>query len=363
MTLRRVKIEVWDKAKKPIADISELAQERKMTLKRNGIGSFSFWMDFPTFQRRASELGLHPRNLIYPLNVDLVMFLDDQPWQGFEVVAATPSVSKDESRFEVRALGFLSLFNKRFVTKNYAAVEATEIPRDLITTTQATTLGDFGVTIGAQQYETGFLRDRGYERQRVSDAIINLTRLESGNFDFNFTYDKQFETYAQIGSLQADTPLKSGDGGNVELFSVPTEGASLENALEGLGFGFGQDQLASSSGVGTDGVSMLTYGRREGIHLFSSVSEQVTLDENTGGALKRSKDMLQIPQVTTTSNVVDLLSLSVGDRFPVDLRSEPWLDNVHGLYRLEQVDIDWDTNDFARLAMNFDDQGVEQDES
>lgn len=361
MAAERVKIEIWDKAKQPIADISHLVDgtSRSMTLKRNGIGRFDFSLDMDRLADYAATIGLHPRNLIWPLNTDIVVSLDGEPWKGFEVVATTPYLSTTGRTLSVRCLSFLSLLSSRYVTKTYTNTESTTIAANLITTTQGYTNGNFGITMGAQQYVTGVQRIRTYEQQKVSDALINLTRLVDGKFDFNFTYDKRFETYAYIGQLHS-TPLIYGNSGNVKTVEAPTEGGTLANYVTGLGSGFGKDQLKSIVG---NSISQLAYGRREAIAMFSSVTEQTTLNENTSGHLATYKDMLQIPRITITNDVINLSDLTEGDRFQVDLSADAWCESVVGIYRAEEISVNWDDNDFADIVLNFDDQGVDQDES
>lgn len=360
MAVQKVEIEVWDKAKQRIADITNLVENRNVVLKLNGIDTIQFSMDLHKYEAYCESIGWHPRALLWPLTVDIIVKLDGTYWRGFELVSATPYLNESSATLSVRGLGFLSLFSKRYTSETFTATESTEIAADIITATQAQTNGDFGVTIGAQQYTTGVTRERNYERKNIKDELVSLTRLETGQFDINFTYDKQFETYERLGALRTDTPLRYGPGGNVKVVDVPTEGGSVANKVTGLGSGFGADQVTSTQ---SDSGSQLMYSVREELPQWNSVINQVELDENAAGYLDAVKDMLQIPNVVTTSKHLDLLTLSVGDRFPVDLSRHKYTDNVNGLYRAEQIAIDWDDNDFATVTFKFDDQGVDQDEA
>lgn len=362
--VQKLEIEIWDKSKQRIADITNLAESRSGVFKLNGIDTFQFSMDLHRFDAYCERIGIHPRTLLWPLTCDIILKLDGVYWKGFECAAVTPYLNGSGATLSVRCRGFFSLFSKRYVTLAYTTeTERTAIAAGLITTTQAQTNGDFGVTIGAQQFITGERSTRDYELKNVKDALVELTRLETGQFDFNFTYDKKFETYEQLGSLHGDTPLIYGTGGNIKNTDVPTEGNSVANHITGLGSGFGKDQVRSTPGIGDDGPSQLAYELREELPQWNSIATQEELDENTAGHLAQVKDMLQIPNVTVTSKEIDLLATSVGDRFPVDLTQHRYTDNINGLYRVEEMNVDWDDKDFADITFKFDDLGVDKDEA
>lgn len=367
MAVERVTIEVWNKAKKPIADISALAKNRRMTLRRNGIGSFDFDVDLLSLEVFAREKNLHPRLVLWPLQLDIIVKLNDVPYEGFRIVAATPMASEEDASLtlQVRCLGFLSLLNKRYITKSYSATESIAIAVDMINTTQAKARGDMGITIASSQYSTGILRDRTYERSNAKDAVVNLTQLETGPFDLRIDPFKEFKTFAQLGALRRDTPLIYGDGGNIESFDLPTEGSSVANEITGLGSGFGADQITA---VAEDIESQAAYDLLEELPQWNSIINPVELLDNAKGYLAASKDILQIPRVTVTNKVLTISTTSVGDRFPVDLRRNSTLatftDNINGqLFRTEEMTVSWEDTDAAFITLTFDSQGVNQNEA
>jgi hypothetical protein len=63
------------------------------------------------------------------------------------------------------------------------------------------------------------------------------------------------------------------------------------------------------------------------------------------------------------SNEFDLRVTSVGDRIPLDLTEYEYTSNVNGLYRIYGMSVSFDENDFAEITLDFDDIGVDQDES
>lgn len=359
-TSRLYELELWDTNDVPVADISSLAKNRRYSIKRNEAETLTFDIDLDALNRLAASIGAQSRTILWPYQTEVKVKRDGRYLFGSYVVEAIPTFDKRSATLQVKCVGYLNLFGDRYTNNVYNATEATEIACDLITSTQAQANGDFGVTIGAQQYVTGYDRDRtDWRFKRIKDAIQELTRLENGRFDFKFTWDKQFETYQQLGSVRQDVVLRYGEGSNILTVTVPTEAQSLYNKVYGLGYGFGDDQITSTQ---SDVTSQLNYKLREGIVQYNSNQTQEVLDENTSGYLLSVKDMLQIPQVTTNRFGIDLGQTSIGDRIQVDLSAYDYTSNIDGLYRIEQIDVGLDDNDDETITLAFDDFGVDQDE-
>lgn len=359
MATQKLEIELWDKSKRRIADVTNLAKNRSIELVLNGVDTIQFSMNLDAFEEYARKVGTHPRNLLYPLQVDIITKLDGQYWRGFECVAVTPYLNISDSTLSVRGSGFLSLLNKRYLTGAYSSTEATDLAWQLIAATQSKPNGDFGITRGSQQYLTGVSRVRNFENRRVRDELTSLTRLETGQYDMNFTHDKKFETYRYMGAVR-NTPLWYGEGGNIKGVFAPTEGGSVSNEITGLGSGFGPDQIRS---VQNDVESQIAYGIREELPQWNSIERLSELDENAKGFLAQVKDMLRIPAVTVTSETLNLLEITMGDRFQVDLTKHAYTDDVKGLFRLQRLSANFDDNDLADITLTFDDTGVDQNES
>lgn len=361
-------IELWSSSGTRMADISALAKDRQLTLQRNEAETFVFSMDISAFEDFCTAQNIDdPRTLLNPLQTDVKLKRAGQYWYGFNVVhigfnlpalVGSMVTSAAPETMTITCKGYLNLFTDRYVTKTYTATEATTIAADLLTTTQAQTYGNMGVTINVGNYATGVLRDRTYERQNVKAAIQNLTKLVNGNFDFAFTYDKKFTTYSQIGSVRTDFALRfGGEGGNIAGFYMERDGLHLYNRVIGLGSGFGADQLTS---VQDDNASILNYYLREDIKQYNSVIIQETLDQNAAADLDQEKDLLEIPQITITGKELENIPfLNVGDRVPISVSNHPMLASVNGLYRIERMVIDIDENDFERsITLYFDNFGV-----
>jgi len=372
---RPYEIELWSQSGQRIADISALCSNRRYTLKRNEAETLTFDLDLFKFEAYCLDNlgGTDPHTLIAPYVTDVKVKRNGSYLFGAQVVDvafnfapdAMPagSLSADVTfPVTITCSGYLNLFKDRYITKTYTATEATTIATDMLTTTQAQTNGSVGVTNGSSQYATGVTRDRTYQRDNVKLKLQELTSLVDGHFDFGFSWDKVFQTYSQIGARRTDISLiYGGPLGNVAGFQLDRSGINLFNKVYGLGSGFGDDQLSSTQ---ADITSQLNYYVREKIEQFNSVINQGTLDQNTAASLSLAKDILELPVITITGNEVPSRNfISVGDRIPLVVKTHTWLDNINGLYRVEQMDVTIDENDFEKsIVLTFDDYGVNQSE-
>jgi hypothetical protein len=368
---RLYEFEVWSATGSRIADISAYCFDRRYTRQRNEAETLTFSVNLFAFEAYCRDHlgGIDPSTIIAPYVTDIKVKRNGQYLFGAQVIdvsfdlknsGAGNGVNPTDYRVTITCTGYLNLFKDRYVTKTYSGMEATSIASDLLTTTQAQTNGSVGVTIGSS-YATGITRDRTYQRDNVKLKIQELTQLQDGNFDFDFTWDKQFRAYEQIGARRTDIQfIYGGPLGNVAGFQLGRSAINLYNKVYGIGSGFGADQLQSTQ---VDTVSQLKYYVRENIVQFNSVILQPTLDQNTLGAVALSKDILELPKITVTGKEIRGTFLGVGDRIPLKVNDHPWLANIDGLYRIEKMDVTIDENDFeSAIDLTFDSYGVDQDE-
>jgi hypothetical protein len=372
----KYEIELWSQSGSRIADISALCSNRGYTLKRNDAETLTFTLDLFEFESYClSNLGgTDPHTLIAPYVTDVKLKRNGLYLFGTQVVDISFNLSPDSTApgsararasfpVTVTCSGYLNLFKDRYITKTYTATEATSIATDMLTTTQAQTNGSVGVTNAVSQYATGVTRDRTYQRDNVKQKLQELTTLVDGHFDFGFSWDKVFQTYSQIGARRTDISLiYGGPLGNVAGLQLDRSGINLFNKVYGLGSGFGDDQLSSTQ---ADSTSEINYYVREKIEQFNSVVDQGTLNQNTAAALALSKGILELPVITITGNEIPRSGNFIipGDRIPLEVQEHTWLDNINGLFRVEQMDVTIDENDFeSSIRLTFDDFGVNQSE-
>lgn len=349
----KYELELWINGVQ-VGDITRLAQNRRFTLTRNASEDLSFLMSLTAFEDYCASLGAAPQAILEAYVTDIYVKRAGVYYFGVQVTDIQYNLNQNGINMEVKASGYLDLFKDRYVTKVYDGVERVAIATDLINTTQAgDSSNDFGVDIGPVQYNTGFEdTERNYVDQNVRDGIVNLTQLSDGVFDFAFTYDKKFNTYAQIGS---DRPtLKFTYPYNIKSGTVPHTALNLYNYIIALGSGFGEETLRTET---ADGVSRANYKTRQKIVSFNSISIQDTLDLNAYAYLQRVKDILELPKFSISGEFADLSIIGIGDRIPIEVLGHPALP-LNGTYRIEQIDVNLDENDAEDISVTVDNYGL-----
>lgn len=336
-----------------VADITKLAKERKFTIKRNDSEELDFTLDVKAFEAHCVNAGRDPEATLVPYVTDVRVKRNGAYLFGVQVVDIAYTFNESGANMVVRSTGFLDLFRDRYITKRYTADEATLIARDMLDDTQVI-YGDFGVVDGPEQYETGVQRDRNYIDQNIKDALQNLTDLIDGKFDFAFTYDRKFNTYQMQGTYRPNMRLTYPY--NIKSISTPKTALNLYNYTIGLGSGFGEETIRTQVG---DNDSRLNYGTRMRIVSFNSVADPNVLLQNTAAENDRTKNLLILPKLTVSGEFLDLNTVWVGDRIPVEVQGHPSLP-LNDIYRIEQIGVTLDDNDTEDIDLTVDNYGFTQ---
>lgn len=337
-----------------VGDISKLAKSRNYTLTRNAAEELNFSLNVTAFEKYCASLGVAPLAILEDYVTDIRVKRNGKYLFGTQVVDQEFSLNDKGIEVAVKATGFLDLLKDRYVTKNYAGVERVAIAQDLIATTQAgDATNNFGIVLGTSQYNTG-LNDtqRNYTDQNVRDALINLTNLSDGNFDFRFNYDRSFETFGKIGSDRPNTKFIYPY--NITGGTIPRTAANLFNYIIGIGSGFGTEALRTET---ADGASRGNYKTRQKIVTFNSVSVQDTLDQNAYGYLQLVKNILLLPKLNVSGQFANLDYLSIGDRIPIAVEGHAMLP-INETYRIEQLQVELDDNDAETVTITVDNYSV-----
>lgn len=346
----RYELELWVNGVQ-VGDIGRLAKNRSFTLKRNDSEELSFDMDLTAFEAYCAAAGSLPSEMMEAYVTDVRVRRNGVYLFGTQVVDMVYGLGENGATLTVKCTGFLDLFRDRYVTKNYVNIDAAQIARDLLATTQATH-GTFGVANGTSQYDTGKLRERGYVDQNVKDGIVNLTELVDGKFDFRFNYNRTFETFERVGANRPG--YKFTYPYNVSSITVPHTGLNTFNYIIALGSGFGEETLRSEV---SDPVSRANYGTRMKVISFNSVSQQSTLDQHAAAALAQQKNLLELPKLATSGTFCDLSIIGVGDRIPVEIQGHAAIP-LNATYRIEQIDCKLDDNDAEEIDLTVDNYGL-----
>ena len=337
-------VELWSSTGIYMADVSNiLVSGLSIQMPLNDVEQVNFSLDLAEFERKCERINEEPRNILDPYRTDVKIKRNGAYLLGTQVVQAQINLNNESANtIEVRCTGYLNLFKDRYITPGvspsanaslYENRTYPQIAQRLILDTQAQTNGSFGVTIGLDTASTGMDHTRtrryDYDNQNVKDGIINLTKLEADNFDFKFTWDRQFECYSRLGSDKPDIELVYPQ--NITSMTVLRDATTLANKITGIGSGMGDERITDTS---IDSISALAYGVRERIELFNTVSTQTVLENNVDGLLPLYSDLYEIPAVNVTNGAITPGDVVVGDAVLVRVEGSTFVESINDLYRI-----------------------------
>lgn len=342
--------ELWSNGGVLLADISHIAKNRQFSMRRNYPESLSFTINLDKFEELLSEIGATMQSVLEPYSTDVKVKFNNTYLFGTQVIDLAFALKTDRRDIRVTCSGYLDLLKDRYATVDYSSTDACAIARDLIATANAD--DDTGITNG-NTFTIGKTRDREYERQNIKEAIINLTDLVDGRFDFWFNEDREFFTAAQVGTDKTNYIFKYPQ--NILSIDVPRTAVQLYNRITGIGSGIGDEALTSTV---DDTTSQALYGVRERIITYNSVSLQQTLDDNVAADLDLAKSMLEQPSIVTNTQFFPLDEFGIGDEIHVQIAGHPSLSHIDAAYLVEKIDVDIDDNDYGTVTLTVDDYFV-----
>lgn len=339
--------ELWDINGVFIADVSKYARNRHILLKLNDADRVTFDIDLNSFEEYCTSIGAHPRNILSPGRTELKVRRNGSYLTGTQVIRVQPQLTKGYQKLSVTADGYENYFLQRYIKKTYTATDRSQIAWDAINTTQTQANGSFGITQGTLAVTTN--SDRICDYDEVKDILTDYTWYQGGaNYDFEITPDKVFNTYLSKGSDKPNIELVYGQ--NIVSITDDIDASTIANRIIGLGSGIGADRKES---IAASTTSQAKYRVREKKSLFNSVSDQTTLDANTYGVLSEYNEAVEIPVIKVTGDVIDVGTTIVGDAVTVRIDGYKYLDNINGLFRINQIGIDLDETNAELVSVNF----------
>jgi hypothetical protein len=336
---------LYDLANQPIMDISKYVSF-SLELKLNDTSTFSFSMDGKTLESLCAAVGTTPRQVLYPARTEVKVYRNDNALFGGIISQVTPTYGVDAITLDVSADSYIQYFSKRLLNKTYSSTDRSDIAWDAIDTVQSVTYGDLGVTQGtlATTYDSDLTAD-----YRDVKSIIKLyTYAQPTTYDFEITPDKVFNTYTRLGSDKPEIELVYPQ--NIISIRIPRSSDTLYNKVIGIGSGIGVERLES---IQEDATSQLTYRVQESKQLFSTVSEQTTLDDNTEGVLEQSKGVLELPELSVKASDIELDTTRPGDSITVRIENSTIGDDVNGLYRIYGMSLRVDLDGNEDVSLSF----------
>lgn len=185
-----------------------------------------------------------------------------------------------------------------------------------------------------------------YELQNVKDALMDLTQMESDNFDFAFAPDRTFNIYERKGSDKLSLEILY--PGNVENASIERSAANLANKIINIGSGIGDERLQ----VSVDSASSRQeLGTRESVQSNSNVSLEGTLTTQAISDLYDRKDPTDLPTFTISDGSVNPSNIEVGDTIYPQIQSDDYLSSITGSYRVEKITLTVSEDGVERMKL------------
>ena len=326
-----------------LADLTGRASKRRVVISRNEAEEISWSVDLNEFENYCRLSNQDPLSVLVANNTEVRVKRLGTYLCGGKLIYFNVLINGAAQTIDLRATGFLNLFKDRYTStlRLYSSVEATSIASSLITESQALTNGNFGVTIGAMA--TVGTHVRGYNRTNIKTALQELSRVQTNPFDFEFTYDKVFKTYVQIGNKRPDIIFEYPN--NIKDAVIPTDGTGMANEIIALGSGFGieSQSVAQADSLG----SQLTYGLRQKLVTSNGNDNSDTaLVDEAYAELAAWAFPFEIPSITVNGNVAPYVTdYKIGDRIVVRFNNYNMLKHINGYYRIEKIDLNIDELD------------------
>ena len=195
-----------------------------------------------------------------------------------------------------------------------------------------------------------------YSLQNVKDALMELTRLDEDNFDFEFTYDRKFNIYARKGNDKLGLSIVY--PGNIDNMSIQRSASNVANKIINIGSGIGDERLQYSVINSDSGAEI---GTRESIITNSNVSLKQTLMSQAVMELFDRKDPTNLPTITIRDGSIHPGIVGTGDNIFLQIQNDSYLSTASGEYKIVKLAVDVDENsvETVKLTLEKPDSGPE----
>ncbi len=349
----RYHFELWSPAGQLLLDLAGRAKNRRIILSRNEAEDVTWQIDLREFERVAGKLGKTPDELLKAGQTEFRVRRGQNYLCGGRIFYRNVRITPDSADIEIRGFGWLQLFAHRYVgfgaPYSFTQKAGNVIAAEMISQSQqGVYMNDFGITIGTLPTLTGTPHDRTYENKQIKEAVKELTQLQSGPFDFEFTHDKVFNTYTSIGSDRPDVVFEL--PGNIRSLESPLDATRLANEVYFYGAGNGADvQLKAYD---SDPNSEITYDVFQKFIQDSSISTQDNADKHVTAEVAAYGWPFEVPSIEVDGNRSPFIGdYGIGDRVNVRVRQVETLAHINGMYRIEKIDLSIDENDNEKVKL------------
>lgn len=343
-------LELWSPSGQLLADLSGRASNRHVVMARNEAEEIDWNLDLGEFEHYARSIGTTSSQLLQPGITEVRVKRLGKYLCGGKLVWREIDLQPEAQTVQLKATGFLNLFTDRYTAPlvTFTNVERTTIAWTLIDSSQSTdATWNFGVTQGS--LATLGTYSRQYQNVRIKDALQDLTKLQTA-FDFEFTYDKIFNTYAAIGTRRPEIIFEY--PGNVMSITSTLDATSIANKLYILGSGIGQEAAVQ---IESDDLnSQANYKVREKPIILSDVLDSGTLGDYGQAQLAAWGIPFEVPVIEYDGSVGPAVTdYRIGDYVSVRTKGFDLTAQLNGFYRAENLDLTIDENDNEDVKLSL----------
>lgn len=345
-----------------IGNIYPITTARSWSKVKNGVDQISFSVSMLKMQEWCEQRGTTLAEIVKPLKLDARVVRNGTPLLG-GVLLEIPSYSLDNDKVDCEIQfnfdGYLNIYSGLYIrpTLVYNQQPLNQYLVDIVNraNTRAANAGaSTGVTIG--HVDTLPNDQNTYDSYKaVKDALTEQTDNETGagNFDIDFTYDRKFCIYKEMGEDRTDLIIRYPSiRGAVNATSVSFNAwnelaTHVIGVGAGNGVGDGGAAITDETTASEDAFGIAEYGYYEQVFQDSSISRQATLHNKISGILQQGTKVLLTPTIGVAGNQLDLgNTFWIGDRFRFQNDFDPFIPTSAILRALE-------------FDCNIDDTGAE----
>ena len=342
-------IEVWDRtADTPIADITSAVYGIRWQTRRNWYEQLSFKVDQRAFKALAESNNLAPRHILARHQRIIKLKRNGEYLMATMLTDLKHIGSTNHTTIQANCKGILFVLMRRLTPANvsYSNDQVSAICWGLINATQQSS--DIGITQAINNYSPR-ARDRTYKRSNIGEAIVALTRLDTGQFNFEFTPNLEFKT-SEAGlnadNTKADRLIHHTTMTN---WTVDEHGDKLANKVTAVSEG---QSLIVKTGIDTNSIAK--YGELEKVISLNDIILDSTVQEHASAEVNNFSEGVFIPRITLPHGIIDLNLIGIGDYIAIQLPDYATLPPMDNFFRIEQVKCSVDSNGAEIVTLTLD---------
>lgn len=222
-------------------------------------------------------------------------------------------------------------------------------------------------------------RIRHYHRQRVLDALYNLSKLQADandgdQFEYLIDENKKFNCYKYYGNPIADPAAMLVYPGQIKTLSIQRDIDEVNNLIVGVADedvsykdaeGNERNYTRKWSTVKKDmssimgAVDLLTgrAGSNLGVLMelksYDGVDEQQDIDDKVIGDLNSFGDIQEVPTLTVDSNVYNPSNIKLGDAVAIKVLDDDLFTYINDVYRVYSLNLSVSPNSVEVMSVEL----------